>query len=483
MKPQPAKGAVAAGHHLTARAACTILRAGGNAFDAAIAAAWMACVCEPVLASPGGGGFALVSTKDGKVEVADFFAQTPRQRQKDANDFRQITADFGAATQDFHIGEAASATPGFIPGMLALNRHCASMAMTDLVQPAVAAARNGFAITPFQHFLFKVVAPILKDSAKARELFAPSGDVLAQGTRFCNHDLADFIEQAARTGNSDEMIAAISGQQQAKGHLTMDDFTAYKVEWRRPLRLPLGQSTAFLNPPPSAGGALIAAAFGALRGDSDFDIAQALGTVDRARRTKGQSIEALLTGLGPPSYRGTTHISTADNSGNACAMTLSNGEGNGNIVGRFGFMLNNMLGEEDINPCGADGWTENMRMSSMMCPAVLHTPAGGKMALGTGGSNRIRSTIFQVLCHLALKQMNARSAVGAPRVHVEDGHIDIEPGFDAAMIARLTAAFSSHRLWPEKNLFFGGCHIAGQSPDGRFFGAGDDRREGVFMLA
>ena len=481
------KGAVAAGHRLTAEAARDILRQGGNAFDAAIAAAWMACVCEPVLASPGGGGFAMVSRDGDPAILVDFFAQTPMRHNQQCTDFREISADFGTATQTFHIGEATSATPGFIPGLFELHRQAASIAMADLVQPAYRHARDGFVITPFQHFLSTVVAPILTDSAPARKIFAPDGNLFAAGEKFINKGLTTFLDYIASDvcypGNAREVTREIVARQAECGHLTDEDFSRYKVEVRTPLKLAVGPAAACLNPPPSAGGALVAAAFGVLSGDSDVDAARALGVIDEARMGQGLGPDEVLARFGPPSWRGTTHISVVDARGGACAMTLSNGEGNGGIVGDFGFMLNNMLGEADINPHGAAGWPENVRMSSMMCPAILQTEDGAKTALGTGGSNRIRSVIFQVLRNYALKGMAAKAAVDAPRFHVEEGHLDFEAGFDEETIAGFIKNFPDHRAWPGASLFFGGCHIAGRTGMGEFTGAGDRRREGVFLIA
>ena len=87
-------------------------------------------------------------------------------------------------------------------------------------------------------------------------------------------------------------------------------------------------------------------------------LARALANTDRQRRAHGGDLHRLMAELGPPAYRGTTHISVISAEGDACAMTLSNGEGNGHIVGDYGFMLNNMLGEEDVNPAGATGWPQ-----------------------------------------------------------------------------------------------------------------------------
>ncbi|HFB99075.1 MAG TPA: Gamma-glutamyltranspeptidase, partial [Bryobacterales bacterium] len=160
------------------------------------------------------------------------------------------------------------------------------------------------------------------------------------------------------------------------------------------------------------------------------------------------------------------------------AMTISNGEGNGQIVPGFGFMPNNMLGETDVNPHGAAGWPRGVRLSSMMAPSLAADGGGAWFALGSGGSNRIRSVIFLMLQRLLVRGAPLAAAVAAPRLHVEEGHLDFEPGFDEAEAARLTALFADHRAWPEKSLFFGGCHAVARGADGTPVAAGDARRAG-----
>ena len=478
-----ARGAVAAGHKLTAETAADILTAGGNAFDATIAAAWMACVCEPVLASPGGGGFAMVQPGGGTARLYDFFAQTPLNKISDPEYF-EVHADFGEAKQAFHIGTGASATPGFVPGLFALHNNLATLPMADLIAPAAHAARNGVAVTRFQHFLSTVVAPILLASEKSRALFAPGGSLIAAGETFTNGGLAGLFDVFAASGLSvyeQSLRLDMTAEQQRGGHLKADDFAAYQTIERQPLQIRIGTLDIALNPAPSAGGVLIAHTLSAMDELTPLELARALDRTDRERRRCAGDLNTLMADLGPASYRGTTHISVVGASGDACAMTLSNGEGNGHIVADHGFMLNNMLGEEDVNPAGATGWPANCRLSSIMCPTIVKNSDGKLIALGSGGSNRIRSAIATVLCALANHPDRITASAGAPRMHIEAGHLDMEGQFDPQVLNALMSAFPDHRVWPEPNLFFGGCHIAARRGEGTFTGAGDDRRGGVCL--
>ena len=478
------KGVVAAGHHLTAEAATQIIRHGGNACDAAIAAAWMACVCEPVLASPGGGGFAMIDTGDHQTHLIDFFVQTPITETVDA-EFYAADADFGETRQTFHIGNGASATPGFVPGLFHVHEQSASLPMANLIAPAAEAARKGVVVTPFQYFLSTVVAPILLASEAAQALFAPGGDLIATGETFANPDLADLLELLATSGLSaynngirQRMLAI----QISNGHLRNEDFAAYRVEDRAPIKLALGDLDVSLNPPPSAGGVLIAHTLSALTNFTPLELSHALDHTDRQRRQYGGDLNKLLASFGPPAERGTTHISVITAGGDACAMTLSNGEGNGRIVDGCGFMINNMLGEADVNPAGGNGWPTNVRLSSIMCPTIAHGENGALLALGSGGSNRIRSAIATVLCQLASSPRDITASITAPRMHIEGGHLDAEIEFGKDTLDQLQMKFPDHRVWPEPNLYFGGCHIAARHADGHLTGAGDPRRSGACII-
>ena len=180
----------------------------------------------------------------------------------------------------------------------------------------------------------------------------------------------------------------------------------------------------------------------------------------------------------PVKRRGTTHISAIDAAGNSAALTLSNGEGCGHLLPDTGVMLNNMLGEEDLNPHGFGQWDCNVRVSSMMAP-TLAEDLGHLIAIGSGGSNRLRTAILQTLCNLIDFRMPPEQAVAAPRLHVERGRLDIEPGYPAETLEQLVAVYPDHCVWSAHNMFFGGTHTV--CWDGhRFTGAGDPRRGGHF---
>jgi gamma-glutamyltranspeptidase/glutathione hydrolase len=187
--------------------------------------------------------------------------------------------------------------------------------------------------------------------------------------------------------------------------------------------------------------------------------------------------------------RGTTQISVIDAAGNLASLTVSNGEGSGYVVPGTGVVMNNMLGEEDLNPGGFHRWPCARRMTSMMAPTAVEWPAEGAgsgrlVATGSGGSNRIRSTLLQVLVNLIDFAMPLEEAVRAPRLHVEDDVLSAEGGFDLDHLGPVLEAYASVQLWDQSNMYFGGAHsveVSAKGDEPVFTGAGDPRRGGCSL--
>lgn len=500
------RGAIACGHPVTAAAGGEALRDGGNAFDAAVAAACAACVAEPVLASLAGGGF-LLAWPAGQPPVAyDFFVQTPPRRANlDAIEFYPVSVDFGGVTQEFHIGTGAAAVPGAVRGLFAIQRDLCKLPMRRLMQPAIDAAREGVTITPLQSYMMSVIAPIFTATEEARRIYAAGSDTMPHaGDVLRQPDLANTFralssegEDWFHQGENAKRIEAVCREH--GGQLTAAALARYRVAKRLPLDLRFRRARILTNPPPSIGGALIALALRMLEGSPATDerermvrLAQAMRLANTARmeadaaqllspdlaaRYRREAVQRLSF------RRGTTHISAIDGNGNAAALTLSNGEGCGRMVPGTGVMLNNMLGEADLSPQGWHRWAPNTRVASMMAPTIMEIEEG-RFALGSGGANRIRSAILQTIDGIASQGLSAQEAVEAPRIHVEGERLSLEGGISAAAADALQSMFSDAERWPEKNLFFGGVHVAGwrsRSAQGApgFVAVGDARRGGA----
>lgn len=513
-------GVVAAGHPATAEAAAAVLEAGGNAFDAVIAGQFAACVAEPVLCSLGGGGFLLTRKGRDPVQALDFFVQTPlRKRPPEEIEFLPIVADFGDAQQEFHIGLGSVATPGMVAGLFAAHRHYASLPMPVLLEPAIRLAREGVRVNALQAYAFRIVGAIYAHTEESRQLYASPtrpGSLVVEGDLLRQTQLADSLERLAAEGESwfyrGEFADLVGNRCRREGGLLgPDDLRRYRAEIREPVTLDYRGNRIWINPPPSSGGLLLGfaltllenlgpphAAFGSA-GHLER-MAGVMALTDRARLEVQPDGDAPVdarrlldpgllaryleevTGLGP-AMRGTTHLSVMDAGGNVASLTASNGEGCGVLIPDTGVMLNNMLGEQDLNPQGFFRWSEDQRLTSMMAPTLLSRPDGSEVALGSGGSNRIRTAILQVLVNLLDFDMPLQRAVDASRIHLEEGLLSVEAGFGAEVdLDPLLARYPNHRIWRERSLFFGGVHAVGLGQAG-FSGAGDARRGGVVRLA
>jgi gamma-glutamyltranspeptidase/glutathione hydrolase len=506
---QKRRGVIAAGNQHTAEAGLEILRLGGNAFDAAIAATLTSFVTESVLTSPAGGGFLLAHTSHSENILFDFFTQTPTQKKPSSEiQFYPITVNFGGAVQEFHIGIGSAAVPGNIAGVFHVHQRLGQLPFHVIAEPAIYYARTGIQLNQFQAYCLQLLEPILTASAPAKQIYAPCGKLLQAGDTLQMSELADTLSLLAEKGSSEFYEGEIAHQliqdcQQQGGHLTLTDLKRYQVLERQPLTLSYRGHTLLTNPPPSAGGKLISFSLALLSAvnlaNLEFGssrhlqvLAQTMRLTNAARKDRleiDRSIpetvilyrNQLMQSINK--WGSTTHISVLDQEGNAASITTSSGEGSSYIIPGTGIMMNNMLGEEDLNPNGFHQWSENVRIASMMSPTMLLTHEGSEIVLGSGGSNRIRTAILQVISNILDFKMDVRTAVDSPRIHWENQALNAEPGFDE--IALQSAALPTDHLqtWQQQNMFFGGVHTVAKTADGRLEGAGDLRRNGERFIS
>jgi gamma-glutamyltranspeptidase/glutathione hydrolase len=180
----------------------------------------------------------------------------------------------------------------------------------------------------------------------------------------------------------------------------------------------------------------------------------------------------------------TTHLAVMDSDGLCASLTCSNGTGSGMVVPDTGIHLNNMLGEEDLNPLGFHQTVPGRRISSMMAPSLVLRDDEVTVGLGSAGSNRIRSAVLQTIVNLLSHGHSPQQAVDAARVHVEGGVLQAEPGTDPVLLDRIESEGGRVVRWSERNLFFGGVQVVTRDPGtGRLGGGGDPRRGGAVGFA
>lgn len=463
-----------------------------------MAAAFAAAVAESPLTGPGAGGFLMVRSPGGEVALLDFFVAVPGLgpggRRLDPADLDHFTVPFGGADQVFHIGPASVAVPGMVAGLGEAMRRFGRLGMADVVAPAVRIAREGVVLTREAAYLHAILGDMLTAGPESAAVYAPGGRLLGEGERLRNDDLAGALELIGREGAAamrDGTLgrAIVAHLRERGGLVTAEDVAAYEVVDREPLRVDYRGVTLLTNPPPSSGGTLIAIALRAMEqqaspGDevARYRAVVRAGVAANAVRDERFHVdlheEDVVERLWARRPTGTTHASAVDADGGMASLSSSNGSGSGVMAPGTGILLNNMLGEEDLNPGGFGRTDPGERMTSMMAPSLLLRGGEPVMALGSAGSNRLRSAILQTVVNLVDAGMDVPSAVRHPRVHPEGDGVDVEGGVPEEAVTALLADGHDLRRWGETNLFFGGVSAAGAGRDG-LEAAGDPRRGGA----
>lgn len=515
------RGAVAAGHPETAEAGAWALREGGNAVDAAIAAVCASLSAESSLTGLGAGGHMLVHEPGGDAVVLDFFVAAPGLGSEPRSaELVPIPVDFGDTTQVFNIGAASCGVPGTPAGLADAASRFGSMPLAELVRPGVRLAREGVVLNRQQAFLLQILAPILTHERAGAEIYAPGGSPLAEGDRFAYPDLADALELLGAEGAEPfyrgEIARRVSEWVVDRGgSVSGEDLAAYEPIAREPVRARYAGRDILTNPPPSSGGLLIAFALDLLDRIGDAGVESLVAAMEQAQAARTEQFVADLysdgfaarflaperlaeaeqrcrEGARPGPHRGmpgdalgsTTHITAVDGEGRCASVTCSNGTGSGLVVPGTGIHVNNMLGEQDLNPFGFHSTPAGRRMPSMMSPTVVLREGELEAGLGSGGSNRIRSAILQAIERIVGGEMDGADAIAAPRVHFEAGIVHAEPGVDPDALERLAARGYEVIRWRQANLFFGGVHAVVRDPAaGEFAGIGDPRRGGAVATA
>ncbi len=389
----------------------------------------------------------------------------------------------------FNIGAASVGTYGTAAGLDEACGRFGRLPLADLVRPAVRLAREGVAVNAQQAYVFEILADIVLSTPEAIALLAPGGSVPRVGEVVRQPELADSLERLGAEGPAPfytgDIAAAIVEWISARGGMvTARDLEAYAVIDREPVAVSYRGREVLTNPPPSAGGILIARALAALDADpAPPDVERLVEVMERIQRERTPEF---LAGLDDPEFvrrflgggglGSTTHISVLDRDGWACGVTCSNGSCSGVVVPGTGIHLNNMLGEQDLNPLGFHRHPPGRRLPSMMAPTAVLREGRAELVLGSAGSNRIRSAILQTIIRVVDDGLRAGDAVVAPRVHFEDGVVYAEPGVDTSALEAAGRALARFR---GLNLFFGGVQAVERGPAGGFWGGGDPRRGGA----
>ena len=395
--------------------------------------------------------------------------------------------------------------------------------------PAIRLAEEGWIATEATSVVATMLAAITGLTAESRDLFQPGGRPLQVGDRVVMPEAARALRAFAKDGaepfvSGEYAQRLVEGFGTPHGSIGTRDLRAFEPRFVAPLSIPFLGATLHVPAPPCSGGALLAfglRVFAAACPESPTSedlvrcFAEVMAATERARAEgfdqqlfEDDAVTSLLnpatlqrhasdvvanrerpndSSAGAPTGRvpgNTTHISVVDAAGNAVSFTSSNGETCGNLWPGTGLPVNNFLGEDDIHPLGFHKGPPGARFRTGMTPALLVDAEGGVTALGTGGSNRIRTAMLQVVRHIVDGGMSVEEAVMAPRIHVEGDGVQVEDiGQGKNEIDAAAASGRKLARFEGRHLYFGGVHTARRRADGSFEVFGDPRRSGAGRIA
>ncbi len=528
----PTRVAVAATSTQATEAGLHVAALGGNAVDAAVAATLVACVTEPGVVSLAGGAFVTIEPADGTAPVTvDGNVEMPGRglpRERFGSGMTQVETAYGGGLR-LWIGPGSVATPGTLAGLGLAHERYGAAPWAEVVGPAIDVARQGFPLGTAAASYLDLVRDIVFgwDAESAAGLSHPDGRPAAAGETLRSADLAAALEVVAvegpssmYTGSLGEVLAADMARR--GGLITATDLAAYTAVVRPAIRVRLADWTLSTNPPPSIGGPVLAAMLTLLarsgyRPGRPEDVARLvaiqravldhrLEVLDLAEDLDAAGRELLdlvQQGWDPVAHASssTIHVSAVDEHGMACAATASAGYGSGATIPGTGILLNNCLGEPELNRRGVHALAPGTRLGSNMSPSVGRHADGTVLAVGSPGADRITTALLQVLGGYALGGLGLQAAVDAPRLHVRhlSGVVSETDGGDGSdgtserAVSPVRIDYEADLAMPDlglptyehpaRSMFFGGVAAALCRPDGSLAAAADPRRAAAVAVS
>ena len=532
------RGMVVSAHPLASEAGVTMLQQGGNAIDAAVATTLAISVVEPASAGIGAGGFLLLRLgKTGEVKALDFRERAP----VGATRTMYLDAQGKVRPHASTDGYMAVGVPGTVAGLYDVQHRYGKLPWKTVVAPATQLAAKGFLVS-WRLADAIAQQKTLQQNPAARKIFTRNGKPLQAGDRLVQSDLAQTLQAVANDPQSfyTGSLAGTIAQDMAanKGLITLADLKRYHPIWRDPVCGNFRATRICSMPPPSSGGVHLLEILNIL-GDTDLktmgwhsadalhlmveamriayaDRAVYLGDpdfvkvpvaklispayakqrrqeIDPQKARSSSDVQAgtpeLLKRLSKESHD-TSHLSVVDSAGNAVSLTftLNLGFGAGVVVPGTGIILNNQMDDFAIAPGvpnaygllggDANAIAPGKTPLSSMTPTIVTEKGQLRLVTGSPGGSTIITTVLQVVLNVLVYDMDAQSAVAAPRLHHQwlPDKLMVEPwGFD-----RLTLDNLQQRGYQiEQRSAWGNADAIVRSPDGLLEGAADPRGEGA----
>ncbi len=472
--PAPAEGEngmVVTAQHLATDVGVAVLEAGGNAVDAAVAVGYALAVTYPTAGNLGGGGFMTIRLADGRTTFLDFRERAPQAATRDMYLDARGEPVPGASTDTY----LAVGVPGSVAGLELAREKYGSRPRAELIAPAIALARDGFALEAGDVAAFAEGNDMLAQDPAAAAIFLQDGKPLPLGARLVQSDLAGTLQAIAEggadafyKGQTAELIVKASGEN--GGILAAGDFEAYKVRELEPVACNYRGYDIVSSPPPSSGGLIICEILNVLEG---YPIAYlGYGSAETTRLTVEAMRHAYVdrnTALGDPDfvknpvakltsdayaeeirariapYRAgvstdltpagfgesteTTHYSIIDKDGNAVAVTytLNGSFGTGKVAAGTGVLLNNEMDDFTMKPGvpnlyglvqgAANAIEPGKSPLSSMSPTIVSKDGAPFMVIGSPGGSRIITITLEAILNVIDHGMNLQEAIDAPRIH------------------------------------------------------------------
>jgi gamma-glutamyltranspeptidase/glutathione hydrolase len=503
--------AVASGSRLAADAGARVVREGGNAVDAAIAASLVSCVVEPGVCSLAASGFLTIWPAGADPVMVDGAAVMPGKglpQNRFGKAAAEVLLDYGGGVRTT-VGYGSVAVPGNLAAYALASERYGKVPWRELVEPAREIAHNGFPLSEASSFYLQLThRSIYGWSEHGLATFCDAdGELYKPGSTIHIEHLDETLRCIAEDGVDSFYHGDLAGLISAyieshEGILTRRDMADYKARLLPTLDVQVNDWTVATDSPPALGGAVLAAML-MLMGDRPQDswtpaeleylisVQEAVlnfrydrldNSVDLPRDVQElleqASTRDLRHFLSAPS---TVHASAVDSAGLACSVTVSAGYGSGVMPPGTGIFMNNSLGELELNKRGLHAWRPGARLPSNMAPTVARHRDGGVLAIGSPGASRITTAIQQTLLNFMHLGMPLQAAVDHARLHVEPAEGQMQVAYEEALPVNQVNV--PQRLFPGISMYFGGVSAALWDPRNGFSVAADPRRAGGTAVA
>lgn len=489
-------GMVVASNMLASQVGRNVLRAGGNAVDAAIATGFAMAVVHPSAGNIGGGGFMIIRFPDGWATAIDFREKAPLAAHPEM--FLDENGEYSYRIH--HDSHLSVGVPGTVAGLALAHQRYGTAGWSSLIGPAIDLAAEGFTLTRSLAHWNGLLAENYSHYPATVAAFSREGDLYEAGEVWRQPDLASTLARIAENGRDgfyagETARLLVAEMERGGGIITAEDLARYEALEREPIRGTFRGYEVISMPPPSSGGIALVEMLNILEGyelgamehnsaeyvhhlaeamraafrdrarwvaDSDFaDVpVERLTSKAYARRLRGQIDDSRAGTSAPeqievaPESEETTHFSVVDSDGMAVAVTytLEQGYGSRIVVPGAGFLLNNEMGDFNGKPgltteLGLIGTEPNVarpeqRMLSSMTPSILTRDGDLVAVVGSPGGRTIINTVLQVLLNVMVFEMDIQAAVDARRIHhqwLPDRLYLEEGGFTPETVAGLEA--------------------------------------------